>query len=564
MSEAAPGSRVGAVFGPYQLRRLLGRGGMGEVYEAYDTVKDRVVALKLMTQELSSDDVFRQRMQREAHTAGRLQEPHVVPIHDYGEIDGHLFIDMRFVEGTDVSKVLRSNGPLPPPRAVAIIRQVASALDAAHRAEIVHRDVKPENILLTGEDFAYLVDFGIAAAVTDQHLTKTGSAVGTWNYMAPERFGAAEFTYRADIYALACVLYECLTGAPPYPSDSLPALMAAHLTQPVPRPSHQNHTVSTAFDDVIARGMAKDPSWRYASAGDLARAAHDALSTTDQHREATLLAHSQHNAPPATVPTPWAQPPWAPSPPRTNRKPLLILGAVVAVFALLAGTGIWLAVNKESTGRQARNAPTTEPIANAPVTTAITTTPAAPPLTPAQLETILLSPADVNSIMGPPDLEPEDKTQLDTNTSTLSMPDCLSAVYGREPEVYAGTGYTAVSAQVFTGGQTLRFVDQTVVAYPSAEQAGAFLQASESKWRGCAGQTVSETGGRPPLLTWTLGPLNGTAPKIWMSNNAKGGLPCQRVLSAVSRVVIDVAVCKRDVGDQGTRIADALATHVPR
>src|ERR1700710_971753 len=164
MSVNGPGSRVGTLFGHYRLRRLLGRGGMGEVYEAEDTVKDRVVALKLMTQELSADPVFRQRMQREAHT---------VPIHDYGEIDGQLFIDMRFVEGTDVSKVLRRGGPLPPPRAVAIVRQMASALDAAHRAGVIHRDIKPENILLTAEDFAYLVDFGIAAAATDQHLTKT-------------------------------------------------------------------------------------------------------------------------------------------------------------------------------------------------------------------------------------------------------------------------------------------------------------------------------------------------------------------------------------------------------
>src|ERR1700710_1194775 len=173
MSVNGPGSRVGTLFGHYRLRRLLGRGGMGEVYEAEDTVKDRVVALKLMTQELSADPVFRKRMQLEAHTAGRLQEPHIVPIHDYGEIDGQLFIDMRFVEGTDVSKVLRRGGPLPPPRAVAIVRQMASALDAAHRAGVIHRDIKPENILLTAEDFAYLVDFGIAAAATDQHLTKT-------------------------------------------------------------------------------------------------------------------------------------------------------------------------------------------------------------------------------------------------------------------------------------------------------------------------------------------------------------------------------------------------------
>src|SRR5882757_6632380 len=361
MSETGPGSRAGTQFGPYRLRRLLGRGGMGEVYEAEDTVKDRVVALKLMTQDLSSDPVFRQRMQREAHTAGRLHEPHIVPIHDYGEIDGQLFIDMRFVQGTDVSTVLHRGGPLPPPRAVAIIRQIASALDAAHRVGVIHRDIKPENILLNDEDFAYLVDFGIAAAFTDQHLTKTGAAVGTWNYMAPERFGNDEITYRADIYAQTCVLYECLTGATPYQTDSLPALMAAHLTQPIPRPSQHNPAIPTAFDHVIARGMAKNPADRYPTAGDLARAAHDALSATDQYRAATLLEHNQHHAPPASGPLPWTQPPrWTPMPPpaRGNRKPWLILGATVTVLAL-AGTGIWLATSDTGDHRRPAGADTT-------------------------------------------------------------------------------------------------------------------------------------------------------------------------------------------------------------
>jgi serine/threonine protein kinase len=238
MSEAAPESRVGTQFGPYRVIRLLGRGGMGEVYEAHDTVKDRVVALKLMSQQYNSDGVFRKRMQREAHTAGRLQEPHIVPIHDFGEIDGQLFIDMRFIEGTDLGSLVHRAGALPPSRAVAIVSQVAAALDAAHRGGVAHRDIKPENILITGNDFAYLVDFGIAAAATDQHqLTKTGTAVGSWSYMAPERFSDDKTTYRSDIYALACVLYECLTGTPPYRTQNLSTLMGAHLMQPIPRPS---------------------------------------------------------------------------------------------------------------------------------------------------------------------------------------------------------------------------------------------------------------------------------------------------------------------------------------
>ncbi|MFQ2845872.1 serine/threonine-protein kinase, partial [Mycobacterium paragordonae] len=182
------GSRVGTMFGPYELKRLLGRGGMGEVYEAEHTVKEWTVAVKVMTAEFSKDPVFRERMKREARIAGRLQEPHVVPIHDYGEIDGQMYLEMRMIEGTDLDSVLKRFGPLTPPRAVAIITQIASALDAAHAAGVMHRDVKPPNILVTRDDFAYLVDFGIASATTDEKLTQLGTAVGTWKYMAPERF----------------------------------------------------------------------------------------------------------------------------------------------------------------------------------------------------------------------------------------------------------------------------------------------------------------------------------------------------------------------------------------
>ena len=230
-------SRVGTDFGQYHLRRLLGKGGMGEVYEAEDTRKDRTVALKVLPATMSNDPVFRKRLQREAHSAGRLQEPHVVPIHDYGEIDGQLYVDMRYIDGTDLRKMLTRYGPLTPARAVAIVRQIASALDAAHESGLVHRDVKPENILITRDDFAYLVDFGIANASTDEKLTELGTAVGTYAYMAPERFTNGEVTYRADIYALACVLYECLTGGQPFPADSVSVVITAHLMQPIPKPS---------------------------------------------------------------------------------------------------------------------------------------------------------------------------------------------------------------------------------------------------------------------------------------------------------------------------------------
>lgn len=278
MSDA---TRVGTRVGPYHLIRLIGRGGMGEVYQAHDTVKDRTVALKLLPAELSHNDTFRKRLEREARSAGKLQEPHVVPIHDFGEVDGQLYVDMRLIDGMDLRSVLNRDGPMPPARAIAIVRQIASALDAAHAAGVTHRDVKPENILLTGDDFAYLVDFGIAHGVSDDTLTEQGTAIGTFAYMAPERFTSAEVTYKADIYALACVLFECLTGTKPFRADSVSVLITSHLMEPAPRPSVLLPGLPPALDAVVAHGMAKQPGDRFATAGELARAAGHAAGVTD-------------------------------------------------------------------------------------------------------------------------------------------------------------------------------------------------------------------------------------------------------------------------------------------
>jgi serine/threonine-protein kinase len=267
---------------------------MGEVYEAEDTRKGRVVALKLISPEFSDDPVYRARMQREAGAAGRLTEPHVVPIHDYGEINGQLYLDMRLIDGESLAAVLKRTGALSPARAVAIVRQVAAALDAAHAHGVTHRDVKPENILITGDDFAYLVDFGIARSGDDAGVTQVGMAIGTYRYMAPERFSDSEVTSQSDIYSLACVLGECLIGAPPFRGDSVERLVASHLMEPVPRPSQlRPGQVPPAMDAVVARGMAKNPNDRYRRAGDLANAALHALTATEQHRAESILQHTE-------------------------------------------------------------------------------------------------------------------------------------------------------------------------------------------------------------------------------------------------------------------------------
>ncbi|OBI29063.1 serine/threonine-protein kinase [Mycolicibacter sinensis] len=318
MTGGEPGTRAGSELGHYRLRRLIGYGTMGEVYEAEDTVKDRIIALKLLSTTLSSDPAFRDRLHQEARTAGRLQEPHVVPIHDYGEIDGHLFLDMRLIEGSDLSAVLRDCGALPAGRAVKIIRQAAAALDAAHAAGVIHRDIKPANLLVTDDDFVYLVDFGIASAVGSRASSLQPQTLeGTWNYSAPELFTDGEPGPGIDVYALTSVLYECLTGVPPYRADDLKGLIAAHLHEPIPRPSRRSPDIPIALDAVIATGMAKRPADRYQSAGELGRAAKEALAPPVQHRPpspsapaARVLAPPRPDWPSATpLPRPPAPPP---------------------------------------------------------------------------------------------------------------------------------------------------------------------------------------------------------------------------------------------------------------
>ncbi len=284
MASAQGDSRLGTRFGPYELQSLIGVGGMGEVYRAYDTVKERMVAVKLLRAEMAADKSYQARFRRESRVAARLQEPHVIPVHDFGDIDGTLYIDMRLVDGASLKDELRANGPLEPRRAVSIIAQVAAALDAAHADGLVHRDIKPENVLLTQDDFAYLVDFGIAHGDGDASVTSTGLIIGSCAYMAAERFAGGQVGPAADIYSLTCLLYECLTGRAPFETGDLRQLMSAHMFSPPPRPSIMRRGITRAFDDVVARGLAKKPSDRYATAGELAKAANAAVGAVDVPR----------------------------------------------------------------------------------------------------------------------------------------------------------------------------------------------------------------------------------------------------------------------------------------
>jgi hypothetical protein len=272
----------GSEFAGCRIDAVAGRGGMGVVYLATELALGRPVALKVLAPERASDPAFEERFGREARMAAAIDHPNVIPVYAGGREHGRLYLVMRYVEGTDLQALLAREGPLDPTRAAAIVAQVAGGLDAAHAAGLVHRDVKPANVLIggrPGEEHVYLTDFGLtlAAATSDARLTTTGQWIGTVAYIAPEQLRGDPADARADVYALGCVLHAALTGHPPFLRGTVPATMAAHLHDAPPRPS-ETSGVPAAFDDVVARALAKDPFDRFPSAGDLARAARGAAA----------------------------------------------------------------------------------------------------------------------------------------------------------------------------------------------------------------------------------------------------------------------------------------------
>jgi streptogramin lyase len=277
----AVGRRIAAgdVVAGYEVGPLVGRGGMGEVYRAVDARLERPVALKLLTERLSDDEAFRDRLLRESRLAASLDHPNVVPIYEAGEADGHLFIAMRYVDGTDLHALLRSEGALTPERAIVIVAQVADALDAAHERGLVHRDVKPSNVLLDqqgGREHAYLADFGLTQSIADVGPTD-GHLMGTVDYVAPEQIRGDQVDGRADVYALGCLLFETLTGTVPFTGASDVAIVYAHLEQEPPRASERRPGLPAAVDEVLARAMAKEPAERQETCGLLVDEARSAL-----------------------------------------------------------------------------------------------------------------------------------------------------------------------------------------------------------------------------------------------------------------------------------------------
>ncbi len=273
MSDVAAGQELAG----YRLIELGGSGGMGRVYRAVQPGVDRVVAIKVIRPELAHDRTFRERFEVESRLAASIDHPNVIPIYEADDVDGVLFVAMRWVEGPDLRRLL-AGGPLEPARAVQLLEQVAAGLDAAHATGLIHRDIKPANVLLEGEH-AYLSDFGLARSSEAGEETQVGGLLGTVDYLAPELVDGGAATVASDVYALGCVVYQMLTGSVPFPVDGLIAKLNAHTKAEASAPSELRPELPRGFDQVLGRALAKDPARRYRSAGDLAVAARRALRT---------------------------------------------------------------------------------------------------------------------------------------------------------------------------------------------------------------------------------------------------------------------------------------------
>jgi serine/threonine-protein kinase len=286
----APAIDVGSQIGDYRVTGLIGEGGMGTVYLAEQAATGRQVAVKMLQPGVAWDDVFRRRFERESRYAAALDHPNIVRVHEVGELEGQLYMVMDYIAGADLHAEISKRGPLDPARATGILASLASALDSVHEAGLYHRDVKPANVIVTEEEpggvQCHLTDFGLTKDPRGESraLTLQGQFVGTSNYTAPEQILGKESDHRVDIYSLGCLLYECLTGEPPFRGPGEEEVLRAHLGEPPPKPSERQPGLPRRLDEVVARAMAKDPEERYPTCAEMVRDARAASGADAQPR----------------------------------------------------------------------------------------------------------------------------------------------------------------------------------------------------------------------------------------------------------------------------------------
>lgn len=573
------------MFAGFAILRQLGSGGMGEVYLVDHPRLPRREALKILPVALTSDEEFRQRFNREADIAAELWHPHIVAVHDRGEADGQLWITMDFVEGTDAAALVRDSYPsgLPTDFAAEIVTAVADALDYAHERGLLHRDVKPANILLSESGGSaqrrriLLSDFGIARRMDDNSgLTATNMTVGSLAYAPPEQLMGASLDGRTDQYALAATAFQLLTGKPPFDNSNAAVVISSHLSSPPPRMADRRPDLSH-LDPVISKAMAKGPADRYPTCRDFAAALSGLIEATPQVDHATMVAApaaeafagqptQQAAAAPSAPPAPGAPaPPPADAKPRGRNRIWLVPAAIAAV--LLVVGGVVVVPRLMQSGTDEASAPT----AAAPAASAAPGEASSPLVQPAAVGGLLLTPEQVSKIVGETLQESSASSAPFDASGDFDRPECTAAIYPLEARMYDPSGSTAARQSLFAppeGSPSNHIVDQSVALLPSAERAVAFRADSQREWQACARVPLTVTG-EGSTVRPTLADVHMRGDLLIQDRTVTGdtapGQRCQHTLGVWSNVVAEAVVCNdTDIGDESQRVVNEILANAKR
>lgn len=575
----------GDTFAGYRIVRLLGSGGMGEVYLAEHPRLPRHDALKILPSAISADQEFRQRFEREADLASKLWHPNIVGVHDRGEFNGQLWIAMDYIDGLDAARLLAQSYPsgMPVHMVVTIVAAVGGALDYAHDRGLLHRDVKPANIMLThtdegNEQRIILADFGIARSIDDiSGLTATNMTVGTVAYSAPEQLLGEEIDGRADQYALAATAYHLLTGGHLFPHSNPAVVISRHLSV-APPALGESHPELSRLDSVLSTALAKHPNDRFRSCSDFAQRlaeqarAESSISPVAATKPATALPKSASGR---HLVGAEEKLPGQSASGSSRRRWLISIVALAVVLVVSVIAAMW---RPWASGQPPRNAgSSTQPTAESPPASSAAPSPPTPPVFSAKaIDSVLLTPEEVNDILGTYatnavrgriGLMKVDRSSygMVDNSDLVEPPSCVGVVFGAEHAVYADTGFVAMRDQTFSSEPYVyeanrpgpQVLEQTVTVFPSADRARSVMASAQNRWTSCATGEVSQKEGPESGYGWQLGSVNreGDLLVVPMASNGAmtGARACQQVLGLRENVVIGTRTCHDVEQSTGTQ-----------
>jgi serine/threonine protein kinase len=563
----------GQTFADYQIVRLLGSGGMGEVYLAKHPRLPRHNAIKVLPADVSADADYRARFEREADLASKLWHPHIVSVHDRGDHDGQLWISMDFVDGRDAARLLEGNASngLATDQVVRIVTAVASALDYAHKQGLLHRDVKPANIMLThldddGDQRVLLTDFGIARNLGDiSGLTATNMTMGTVAYSAPEQLMGEDLDGRADQYALAATAYQLLTGSTLFPHTNPAVVISRHLNSPLPTLSYSRPELA-ALQAVFAQALAKEPARRFTRCMDFARALERSASAGAPTVASTTV---QSPVPPSRLSqVTGTTPPVEGSLHGGRRRPWLLVAAGIGASVVLAVASalVWHPWQSPDSTTSVSGVQPGTPVPDRIAAPPSTTTPRPPATFAAKaIDDVLLRPDEVNDVLDTYAMSGDKKigvmkvdrsTYGTTDNSSLVKPSsCVGIVFGAEHNVYADTGFSAIHDETFArepyvynpNGSGPTALEQTAIVFPSEADADSTLAAAQKQWRECTTGYVDQKAGPESGYRWNFGAIQhrGDVMSVKMASNGAmdGAAACQQALGIRANVIITIRAC---------------------